>query len=663
MKRRIYYIYALILLSFLSAHAVSAQDIAVSSFKLLENDLTANTYGTTERDQNGEVAALIKIVTTEQGFSFDGGMVGITKVKQEVGEIWVYVPHGIKRITIKHPQLGILRDYFFPVPIQKARTYEMILTTGKVISIVSHDVGKQYVVFNVTPANAIVELNDEELLIEEGSAKKLVPYGTYNYRISSPNHHTDAGVVTITAEGKVEKNITLRPNYGWIKVDGDSEANGAYVYIDNERVGKLPYTSKELKSGVHTVKVMKNMYKTYEQQVEVSDNETTELNIQLSPNFAKTTLTATENAEIYVDGEYKGTSMWTGPLERGSYTVEVRKRGHHNTSIIAHITSEEERSIQLPNPIPILGSIEITSSPSNATITIDGKEVGTTPLLLPNLLVGEHEITFSKKNYQPVTKLIEVKENETEELHVKLSGECSIRINTVPSGAEVTMGERYYGTTPLACSLYAGDYTFVISKEEYNTIEKTITVDGSKEIFDFILKRRYVYPKMFYVDAGFSATNTFNIVGAVGLFYNNINAQLSYAYGLSQSEPIYWNGNTGPHERYYKPLVATGKLGYGFICGNRVRVTPQVGCSLLTLYEGNLNQTGDIILEGANIISGVVSMRCDMMLGRHFGLNITPEYLLPLWSSPWATRLKGLSSTIDNWDNGFSLQVGASLYF
>lgn len=663
MKRLIYYIRTLILFLSLSAHAVSAQDISVFSFRALENDLTANTYGTMEKDFNGETAALIKVMTTEQGFVFDGGMVGIVKTKQGIGEIWVYVPHGIKKITIQHPQLGVLRDYYFPIPIEKARTYEMVLTTGKIISIVSHDVGKQYIVLNVIPTNAIVELNDEELLVEEGSAKKLMPYGTYNYRVSSPNYHTDAGVVTITAEGKVEKNITLRPNYGWIKVNGDSDSNGAYVYIDNERVGKIPYTSKDLRSGLHTVKVMKNMYKTYEQQVTVSDSKTTELNIQLSPNFAQTTLIATENSEIYVDGEYKGMEMWTGPLEKGSYTIEVRKKGHHSTSIITHITSEEERSIQLPNPIPILSHIEITSTPSNATVTIDGEEVGTTPLLLPNVLIGAHEVTLSKKNYQTATKHIEVKEGQTERLHVKLSGECNVKINTTPSGAKVTIDGKYYGTTPITCDLYAKNYTFAISKEGYNPIEKNIMVDGSKDTFDFILKRCYVYPQMFYIDAGFSAINTLNLYGAIGLFYNNINAQLSYAYGFYKSESIYWSGSTGSYERFYTPQIATGKLGYGFICGNRVRITPQVGCSLLTLHEGKYNNTEELILEGASMISGIVSMRCDLMLGNHFGISIAPQYLLPLWSSTWATKLCDLSSTIGEWGKGLSLQVGASLYF
>ena len=129
--------------------AIGAQNISVSSFKLLDSDLTANTTGTMERDQNGEVAALIKVVTSEQGFAFDGGMVGVTKTKQMTGEIWVYVPHGIKKISIMHDKLGVLRDYYFPIAIEKARTYELVLTTGKVETVVNRTASKQYVTFTV----------------------------------------------------------------------------------------------------------------------------------------------------------------------------------------------------------------------------------------------------------------------------------------------------------------------------------------------------------------------------------------------------------------------------------------------------------------------------------------------------------------------------------
>ena len=100
-----------ILLSFI-CDVVFSQSISVGSFKLLESDLTANTAGTMEQDQNGETAALIKVVTTQTGFTFDGGSLGIVKTKQTPGEVWIYVPRGSKKITIKHSQLGVLRDYY-----------------------------------------------------------------------------------------------------------------------------------------------------------------------------------------------------------------------------------------------------------------------------------------------------------------------------------------------------------------------------------------------------------------------------------------------------------------------------------------------------------------------------------------------------------------------
>ena len=57
----------------IGVQSVLADGISVISFKLLETDLTANTRGTQKLDQNGEKAALIKIVTPEKGFLFNGG--------------------------------------------------------------------------------------------------------------------------------------------------------------------------------------------------------------------------------------------------------------------------------------------------------------------------------------------------------------------------------------------------------------------------------------------------------------------------------------------------------------------------------------------------------------------------------------------------------------
>ena len=445
MNRRLHTLLLLFLI-FLP-NLLCAQNISVASFQLLETDLTANTHGFMERDQNGEVAALIKIVTTEKGFVFDGGMVGITKVKQEVGEVWVYVPHGIKKITLRHEQLGVLRDYFFPVPIQKARTYEMVLTTGKVETVVTHSVNKQYVMFSVQPVNAVVELNGVPLEMDsEGFAEKLMPYGTYQYRVSCTDYHTDAGQVVVSEQGKADVKVALRPNFGWVNFSGANQYHGANVYVDNECIGQLPLKSGAIKSGDHKVRVVKALYKPYEGQVTVTDDKVTPFEVELMPNFAEVTLKTAPENEIWIDGKLKGQGQWNGTLELGDYVVEVKRASHRTASQVLHVTEILAQTIQLPSPTPIYGALDITSTPSRAAVYIDDIKVGETPLIKDKVLVGLHIVTIKKDGYKKSVKTVDVKENATATLSETLTeyvGEADEDDQIVGVVEPLIQGNRY----------------------------------------------------------------------------------------------------------------------------------------------------------------------------------------------------------------------------
>ena len=224
---------------------LSAQNISVKSFRLLETDLTANTAGTMKRDQNNEVSALIKVVTTETGFAFDGGMLGIVGTEQRTGEIWVYVPQKSRKITLSHQKLGVLRDYYYPVPVEAGRTYEMVLTTGKVTTIVQESAGGQYLVMTVTPANAEVSIDDVPVEVADGVVSTLLKYGRHTYRVSAALHEPTMGQFEI-GNAKKELSVALQPAYGVLRVD--SNPSGAEVYIDGDYqpAGTTPFTSKWL---------------------------------------------------------------------------------------------------------------------------------------------------------------------------------------------------------------------------------------------------------------------------------------------------------------------------------------------------------------------------------------------------------------------------------
>lgn len=121
---------AVIFIMLLVVVSVSAQTDSsgfyVQSFKKLEWDLDARSNYPV-LDQNNRKAALIKVVIPEAGFDFDVGVMGVVGVKQEVGEVWVYVPEGVRKITIRHQNYGVIRGYEFSFPIESAAVYEMRL--------------------------------------------------------------------------------------------------------------------------------------------------------------------------------------------------------------------------------------------------------------------------------------------------------------------------------------------------------------------------------------------------------------------------------------------------------------------------------------------------------------------------------------------------------
>lgn len=154
----------------ISVFTVSAQKISIHDFIYAERDLTAITEETQRLDQNGNVCALLKMATTHNGFTFDVGMLGVVDVARVGGEIWVYVPFSVKRISISHQSLGII-DYVFPLSIESGRVYSCKLETPDNLNILE----PQYVIVNpdIYPLGKTKVLHDF-YFFEKSDCKKLI---------------------------------------------------------------------------------------------------------------------------------------------------------------------------------------------------------------------------------------------------------------------------------------------------------------------------------------------------------------------------------------------------------------------------------------------------------------------------------------------------------
>lgn len=413
--KKLSYIFSALLFMFLHV-AGHAQNLAVESFALAETDLTANTPGTIVHDQNGEVCALIKVETTQKGFTFDVGVLGISEVREEPGEVWVYVPFGVRKITIRHSLLGVLRDYAFPCRIDKGRTYVMKLTSANVRTIVENVPTKQFVCFELDPADAFLEVNGRLKTVDNGVYQELLSFGKYSYRVSAENYHDLEGSFELNdPENTYIQKLKLKPAFGYVSVleTKQPDIQGAAVYIDNKSVGRIPVRNLQLSSGGHTIRIMKEMYQIYNGTFSVSDEQNVALTPVLAADFAEVTLVTAEGADIYVNGEKKGTGSWKGKISNGSCNLESRRSGHIPYAMEYEITPAcHGTSIQIQGPTPIYGQLAVSSTPVGAQIQIDGRDVGNAPKYIAKQVIGKYTVTASLDGYQPQTKEVTVSEGQ-----------------------------------------------------------------------------------------------------------------------------------------------------------------------------------------------------------------------------------------------------------
>jgi hypothetical protein len=454
-----------------------SQSISVKSFKLLPNDLDT-TENAHIKDQNGDDCGIIKVISNQSGFSFYCGSIGIAKTVQKLSEIWVYVPVDIKTLTISHPQLGLLKDFAFPVPIENGSDYELVLTTmDKDDASTDETIQKQWLLINPEPADALVYLNDK--FMGKGVYQAKLNPGRYTYRIESPLYVSTSGKVDIV-DAKIEKNIILKSAFGYLFVSTEPMQD-AKIIIDGKLFAKTtPCKSDSLAPGKHTLQIVKDMYKSDSHEIIIFEGQILNLTATLTPNFAEVKITAPDSVKIYINKEEKGSGTWGGLLNDGIYSIEAKDNRYISDIQEIKVSAGEKQTVHL-RPTPIYGSLDLMAVPAAVSIFIDGEKYGTTPNTINNLLIGEHTLTLKKPGYASLTKKINIKEKTTTEVNESLATIFGrLDLIATPAASSIIIDGEKYGTTPNTINkLLIGLHTITFEKPGYASVTKAINIKGN----------------------------------------------------------------------------------------------------------------------------------------------------------------------------------------
>ena len=224
-----------------------AQEIKIEDFQKLERDMSARTAKV--KDVNGDLCALLKIETTEKGFEFSG--CNIEKTEQKTGEIWLFASPGVKFITIKHKDFGVLRNYQFPQSIESGVVYQIKLSTeAKEVKIDTSTINKA--VESKIDAK-MEELNKKLALLEEmqkqsssQKPKRIRPiYNKETFAMLNAAY-------SVAPQTSFGLTFGMQKTWGWyvsvasgLKFDAlgatkeDADGTNDYFYDDNKTTSRL----------------------------------------------------------------------------------------------------------------------------------------------------------------------------------------------------------------------------------------------------------------------------------------------------------------------------------------------------------------------------------------------------------------------------------------
>jgi len=191
-----------------------------------------------------------------------------------------------------------------------------------------------------------------------------------------------------------------------------------------------------------------------------------------------------KGAMVHIDGEKKGlTPLKIKGLTIGDHAIKLHKQGYQDHEQTLTLSSETNQSLGVE--LYKLTKANIKSKPKGATVYLDEKLIGTTPLKT-ELATGNHKLEIKMLGYADWSQEVIILEDYSNK--VSLLKLYQINFNTDPPGAEVYMDNKYLGDTPFTGDYTAGKHLIKLQLDTYQAYEKQIKLKKNLS-FDADLKK------------------------------------------------------------------------------------------------------------------------------------------------------------------------------
>lgn len=274
----------------------------------------------------------------------------------------------------------------------------------------------------------------------------------------------------------------LRPKVALVRVT--TTPPGAEVLVDREDLGVrgLSPQTLALPPGVHKVMVRKEGWRPASASVHLVHGHAVVQDFTLELITGTVQLTGTpEGAEVREgpEGAVLGTLPTTLRFTPGRHVLEVRASGYTSAQLFVDVPANGSVSVPVAlnaHPQPT-GRLIVTANRDNATVRVDGRPSGFTPVVL-TLPEGEHSVEVESQEVRPLAQSINVVADQETRLHadlhyipppVRAASKSLVSVDEAPASTTVISSEelRSFGYSTLADALTGVRGIFVSDDRSY----------------------------------------------------------------------------------------------------------------------------------------------------------------------------------------------------
>ena len=384
---------------FFSIASYAQLEVKPGSFKEVLGFVNINTD--IYEDDNNVLYAVIKVntenINDEQRHRllFSGNKSTFIELEYKVGEVWVYLSSKpATYLKISHPEYGST-EFWFPYDLQPKKGYEMVLVNNTI----SESTGSGTLTIKTKPEDgAKIKLNGTFLAYKTPFTYEMLAAGQYEVTVSKKNYKSVTKTVNIQDGDNQVLEIEMPSDMAVITINADDMTS---VFIDNNYMKRGTW-SGELVSGQHKIYLEKQIYQVAEKMILVEGGKDQTINLELSTDYAEITLLNTDGTGVFIDDR----EYWTGAnptlkISPGLHEIKSVVRFCNPDSLMINVVAGQPATYEF-HYTPIVCKVSVNSEPSGATVYLDDKKCGVTPLEI-NVNQGDIFIVrIEKEGYIPL---------------------------------------------------------------------------------------------------------------------------------------------------------------------------------------------------------------------------------------------------------------------